>query len=166
MRVSLFASVLILVVSASVPAHACMTSAELVLGDVEYADVVVVGRITNYSVVAGDNGRPGSIFDYARFDVQIDEVLKGEAPSFVTVTWDNSTFAEPDTITPGQYLVALRSPKSSRIPPLRGPSATIMPTPDRHLPTVLQAPCSEAFIFATGSEEAAGVRTILGGGAQ
>ncbi len=61
-------------------------SAELVLADVRYADVVVVGQITNYTILSGDRDMPGSIFDYARFDIVVDEVLKGEAPRVVTVT--------------------------------------------------------------------------------
>ena len=67
--------------------------------------------------------------DYARFDVQVKEVLVGRAPNRLSVTWDNSTFGEPEQMAAGPYLIALRRPGSAS-PPLRGPSATIFPTPD------------------------------------
>jgi hypothetical protein len=138
-----------------------MTDAEIVLDDVKYADTVVVGRITKYEVVTPKGERPGLIFDYARFNVAIDEVLKGEAGRALTVTWDNSTFSEPDDLPPGQYLLALRNSDSTTIPPLRGPSATIFPRPEPGEPTLLQAPCAPPFMFKSGSNEAAAVRKIL-----
>lgn len=60
----------------------------------------------------------------------------------------------------GSYLIALRRPASA-IPPLRGPSATIMPSPDPNSLTLLQAPCSSAFLYEVGSEQARAVRRIL-----
>lgn len=98
--------------------------------------------------------------DYARFDVIVDQVLAGKAPRMVSVTWDNSTFGEPASMPPGLYLIALRVP-GSMAPPLRGPSATILPTPEPALPTLLQAPCSSAFIFPVASDEAIAVRGII-----
>jgi len=164
---------------ATVPARACETDAELNLNDVKLADVVVIGRVANYRIVldqdfrkkmlASPNLSPdirriyetGSIMsDYARFDVQVDEVLFGKAPEVLAATWDNSTFSEPEQMGPGPFLIAMRDP-SSKMPPLRAPSATILPDPERGTLTVLQAPCSSPFIFEPDGEEAKAIRQKL-----
>jgi len=151
------------------------------LEDVNYADVVVIGRILNYRIVRDETFRrrmlasprlstemrriyedPRRLLlpDYARFEIQVERVLVGRAPARLSATWDNSTFGEPERMPAGSYLVALRR-ASSAIPPLRGPSATIMPSPDANSLTLLQAPCSSAFIYEAGSEQARTVRGIL-----
>ena len=100
--------------------------------------------------------------DYARFDVVVDEVLVGKAPKTFSVTWDNSTFGEPETLPSGPYVIALRDPAAA-MPPIRGPSATIVANPDPGTLTLLQAPCSSPFMFESTSEEAAAVRKLLPG---
>jgi hypothetical protein len=155
-------------------------NATINLDDVKYADVVVVGQIMNYKIVRDHEfrrrmlsnpnlspnmrelyeGPGGLISDYARFDVQIDEVLVGKAPTTLSVTWDNSTFEEPEKMATGPFLIALRDPKSPT-PPLRGPSAYVGPNPDPTALTVLQAPCSSPFIFESTSDETRTVRSIL-----
>jgi hypothetical protein len=99
--------------------------------------------------------------DYAAFEVQVDKVLLGKAPHRLSVTWDNSTFGEPKSMGAGPYLFALRRP-SSPTPPLRGPSATILPNREPGSLTVLQAPCSSPFIFEGASRQAREIRQILG----
>ena len=181
LNAALFLSVL-----ASEPAQACRMRAQLVLDDVKFADVVLVGRISNYSIVRDNaqrqrmlslpNLRPDMrklyqdpkqtlIWDYARFDVQVDEVLFGKAPRRLSVTWDNSTFEEPSELSSGPFLIALRDP-TSRIPPLRGPSATIQPPRKPGRLTVLQAPCAGPFIFEPTSDNARAIRQILKEGSQ
>lgn len=170
-----------LAVLANEPAHACRMSAKLVLNDVKFADVVLVGRISNYTIVRDNAQRQrmlslanlppdmrklyqdpkqSLIWDYARFDVQVDEVLFGKAPRRLSVTWDNSTFGEPSELPSGPFLVALRDP-TARIPPLRGPSATIQPSREPGRLTVLQAPCASPFIFESTSDNARAIRQIL-----
>ena len=160
------AALLVALASAADRAHACMAQAPLELADIKYADVVVVGRISNYTIVRDpyvspqrrDSSKGASFLgDYAKFDVLIDEVLVGKAAQSVTVTWDNSTFGEPESMPSGPFLIALRDPRSRGLP-LRGPSATILPNPEPSSLTVLQAPCSDPFIFASSSDRA---RTIL-----
>jgi len=150
------------------------------LADIKYADVVVVGEISNYGVILDQEMRErhqkmiagtkstalpakpsGFITDYARFDISVEKVLKGEAPDLITVTWDNSTFIEPETMPPGPYLIALRRTDSAQ-PPLRGPSATMWPSREPGLLTVLQAPCAPAFILKEASDDARSVRELLG----
>ena len=162
-------------------ASACPWLERLELNDVSYADVVVVGRVTNYTLVLDPEARQrrqklltkttgklheilknqsSFMSDYARFDLVVEEVLHGTAPATLTVTWDNSSFGEPKTIAPGPYLIALRKADSPR-PPMRGGAATILPTPDPASMTVLQAPCSGPFLFESPSDHADRVRQIL-----
>jgi hypothetical protein len=141
-------------------AQACSVYADITYQDIFQADLVVAGHVSNYQIVRPKNAKGRVIAEYARFDVRIGEVLKAssvDAPSpgaSVTVTWDNSTFAEPDNLNspPASrgYLIALRDP-SSPLPPLRGPSAFIAPTPEPEHLTVFQAPCAQAFIFSMDS---------------
>lgn len=144
----------------SKPAFACMADEPIVLADVNFADVVVVGRVSNYEIVRDDPSER-LIWDYARFTIEIDEVLVGSVPDRISVTWDNSTFEEPEELPEGPLLIALRLP-SSATPPLRGPSATIFANREPRLLAVLQAPCSAPFIFDSTSDEARGIRQILG----
>ena len=162
------------------PAHACRIYARLDINDVKHADVVVVGRVSSYQIVRDVEfrrkmlanpklprdrrefyeGTSSVLGDYARFDVQVDRVLAGAAPTSLSVTWDNSTSGEPETMRAGPFLSALRK-SHSKMPPLRGPSATILPSREPASLTVLQAPCSSPFIFESTSEEARAIRLLL-----
>lgn len=180
MRAPWFIAALSLACLASESAVACRIWASTVLEDVRHADVVVVGRISDYRIIRDEAFRrrmlsnprltpemrriyqgAGSLLpDYARFDILVDEVLVGQAPRRLSVTWDNSTFGEPEQMARGPFLIALRRPSSPQ-PPLRGPSGTIRPSPVRNLFTVLQAPCAGAFIFESASDDASAVRRII-----
>lgn len=164
------AAVLAIVSTVPGPAAACAIAAVLDLRDLLLADVIVTGVIRDYQVVPdleaeqryraarrgvieslGDDISPdlratlesdGFLSDYARFRILVDQVLVGTVPPDITVTWDNSTFREPESLDESQrYLIALRRPGSD-LPPPRGPSATILPTPEPNRLTVLQAPCA------------------------
>jgi len=146
-RGSLFCCIIAAAVAAfSNVAHACRAFVSPNFDDVNYADVVVIGRIDNYRIIrdeafrkrmlatrdlsaqmrkAYEDPKQSFLSDYARFDIQVDQVLVGKAARKLSVTWDNSTFGEPEQIAPGHYLIALRRPNSAN-PPLRGPSATIL----------------------------------------
>lgn len=154
----------------SLPASACRAHAALELSDIQYASVVVVGRIQNYKIVQATDERSKFwrakskskkiLSDYARFEVAVDEVLSGHPPQVIPVTWDNSTFGEPEAMKAVPYLIGLREP-GSKAPPLRGPSATTLPTPEPESLTVLQAPCAQAFILEATSAGAQAVRDLL-----
>ena len=173
------AALCFIIMVASEPAQACMIDAELDLNDIKYANVVVIGSIANYKVVLDPKARQshremttetpelrdlpqpsGFLSDFARFDIKVEEVLVGKVPQIITVTWDNSTFGEPEDMPPGRYLIALRG-AASDLPPLRGPSATILANPEPQFLTVLQAPCSSAFILPMESDDASKARKIL-----
>jgi hypothetical protein len=174
-------SVAIAMTVSTTPSWACMVFVSPKLEDVNYADVVVLGRISNYRIVRDEafrkhmltsrhltadmrrmysDPKQGLMTDYARFDIQVEKVLKGQAGTNVSVTWDNSTFGEPGKMKTGRYLVALRRSNSAS-PPLRGPSATIAPNPNPTLLTVLQAPCSSPFLYEIGTAEAQSVIAIV-----
>jgi hypothetical protein len=170
---------------AAKPATACLAASGLKLDDIKYASVVVVGRIVDYEIVLDQKVRKERkemldqstdksseywrlmseqkdfLSDYARFKVVVDKVLVGKPPKIISVTWDNSTFGEPEKMKEGLYLIGLREPGSKR-PPLRGPSATILPSPDPKSLTVLQAPCAPPFMLESTSAEAKTIREMLG----
>ena len=171
MRNSLCAMLVSLTIMlAAKPAGACMMMAKLKLDDINYASVVVVGRIVNYEIIRPTDkvseywrktyGQKNVLSDYARFNVLVDEVLVGQPPTVISVTWNNSTFGEPKTMKEGPYLIGLREP-GSKTPPLRGPSATILPSQEPKSLTVLQAPCAPAFILDASSAEAKAIRDML-----
>lgn len=177
--------ILVIILSAN-PASACRLAASLNLDDIKYASVVVVGRVLDYEIVLDQAVRKERkemldrsadkstkfwrlmseqkdfLSDYARFRVLVDEVLVGQPASVISITWDNSTFGEPEKMKEGPYLIGLREP-GSKSPPLRGPSATILPSPESKSLVVLQAPCAPAFILEATSAEARKIREMLGG---
>ena len=163
-------------------AQACIAIAPRELADVVYADVVVVGTIADYEIVRDmefreqmlqspgltDDQRKiyadpeqGLMSDYARFDIEVSEWLKGEGSDRIAATWDNSTFGEPDMLN-GVYLLALRDP-ASPVPPLRGPSANIGPAVEPDRLTLLQAPCAPPFLFPIEEAPLEETRAILRG---
>jgi hypothetical protein len=158
------------VVIASLPAQACPFSQNIDLNTIKHASVVVVGRVSNYEIVLDQaarqrrnefvanypnlspearklmSERKSFGGDYARFQVLVDRVLLGQAPRSITVTWNNSTFAEPKRMRPGPFLIALWKDRS---PPQPKPL------------TVLQMPCAPPFIFKHESANARAVREML-----
>jgi hypothetical protein len=105
-------------------------------------------------------GQQGLISDYARFVIKVDEVLSGKAPRRLIVTWDNSTYPEPQTMPVGSFVFALSRPPADR-PSLRGPSPKGSSHRRPKLMTILQAPCTEAFIIGSGNDDARVVRGLL-----
>ncbi|MEP6020590.1 MAG: hypothetical protein ABJ251_19110 [Paracoccaceae bacterium] len=162
-------------------AQACFMAAALNINDVSYADVVVVGSIENYEIIRDMAFRErmlsnpnlseelrelysdpdqSLIGDYARFEVLVSESLVGDVPQRFFATWDNSTFGEPASLANEQRLMAFRQAESP-IPPLTGPSATILPNPEPQSLAILQAPCAPPFIFMNSSDVAQSIREIL-----
>lgn len=144
---------------------ACVMAAQMELSDVFMADAVVMGRVVNYQIV--DVGERGPLLNYAQFDVQVQRVFAGDVferlddDGLLQITWDNSTFGEPETFDRHkQFLFALRDP-TSPLPPVRTGSAFISPAPVSELFTVLQAPCAGAFIFDANSPASAAIQQVL-----
>jgi hypothetical protein len=115
-----------------------------------YADVVVIGRVANYRMANG----------YARFDIVVDRSLKGIPPAKIPATWDNSTFAYPDTMPSTRFLIALRSSAPVRAMP-NGQTASVIQNPLPGVMTVLQEVCAQPFLLPGNSKDAADVRAAL-----
>lgn len=180
-RLAVFALCAIQILCASAPTHACRLRKPIDFSDVKRASVVVVGRISNYKIIVRDDefrrrmladqkrppdmrefssGEYELISDHAKFDVAVDEVLLGNPPATISVTWVNSTFSLPSEMDAGPFLIALRDPDSP--PPNRLWSGTISPNKASVIMSVLQAPCSRPFLFGSTSPEVVTVRDILG----
>ena len=173
----IFASVLI-----CESTSACAVRAKFDINDIELADVVVTGSIKNYRVVKDLEARKrrdrmleqllekhpnsswqqligpdsGHLNDYARFDIEVDEVLLGSVePGLVPAVWDNSTFGQHKDYPSGPFLIALRA-----MPTLTGEIAEFL-RPESNSWLVLQRPCSSPFILGSTGSSLAKVRRIL-----
>lgn len=159
-------------------ADACVVEASINLNDVRNADVVVVGRIANYQLVKpsseekhGNLAAPsrsvktqdlldslsGSGTNYARFDILVDEVLRGPKAKTLKAVLSELTFSLPAHMPSGFFVIALHN----SAPPLDGSGATALSTVDPAYFSVLQQSCAGAFIFETNSGVTAHVRQIL-----
>lgn len=131
------------------------------LTEVQYADVVVIGRVVGYQPVV--EREKGFWNKYARFSIDVDEVLIGNPPKSISVTWDNSTFAMPKQMKPGPLVIALRNPRSD-LPPSGRATTEAPANPETQPMTVLQSPCAPPFIFDASSKEAQDVRRLVKAG--
>jgi hypothetical protein len=75
--------------------------------------------------------------DYARFDVQVDELLRGTAARTLSVRWDNSTFSKPNSMASGPFVIALRY-ATSPLPRPHGSRTANLPIPEPALPIVFK----------------------------
>jgi hypothetical protein len=162
-----------------------MVTLDPILEDVKFADLVVVGRIKNYHVVwdakvseereavldglpegstaeMGENLESQTPFvrSYARFDILVDEVLRGTASDTVSATWYSWKFEEPSFLEGEPFLIALIA-RGSMQAPLYGQITTVMPPPDDVSMIVLQALCNDAFVIPEASAEVQDIRAIL-----
>jgi hypothetical protein len=174
------ASILGLAVLAAEPVFACRFHSAAVLEDVQYADLVLVGRIRSYHIVRDEALRERMLAapdllpnlrslyedprhllmtDYARVEIDVEEELLGNAPRPLIITWYGFGSGDRERLGAGPFLIALRRP-SSPMPPLRGPSARFFPNAEPDLYTILEAPCSGAFVFEDGGEDANIVRRL------
>jgi len=130
--------------------------------DILLADVVVSGTVHRYEIV--DVGAKGPLPNYARIELRVADVYKGEVGGrMLAITWDNSTFGEPEDFPRDKvFIFALRSSETPMLP-LRGPSATVLPTPESDLMTILQAPCAGAFIFEQNGPVGRAIEMIFDG---
>ena len=139
-------------------AHACVIRAAFRIEDVVLADAVFVGELVNYQLF-----KPRPDFDLSEYAVLtfiVQERLRGKSKDKrLRVHWRNSTYGMPSSLRIGVYLVAVTT--TGRQPPLRFGSATIFPSSRPDLPSVLQAPCADAFLLEPTSERLEEVRSLL-----
>lgn len=137
---------------ASEPALACRFHREPNLNEVKQADVVVIGKITEYQVI-----RHEGVASYSRFIVQVDQEIVGKVSDRFPVTWQNSTFGQPEKMAEGPYLIALNAGSTDNY-------ITGSPHREPNVMSVLQEPCSRALMFEVSSHEARITQDILAAG--
>ena len=158
-RTIIMGLVALLLTGVSSAVHACPMWRPIDLNLVSEAELVVVGRITDYTSILGPTPAKPAI-PHARFKVLIDEVILGQtAKKAIPVVWINSTFGEPQTLLPGPWLIALHD--LNTFPRDRSIGEYVKPALEPGTMTILQAPCSSAFLFENASNEAAAVRNLL-----
>ena len=169
-------SIVVAIMLASGSAQACRVSGPTNFSNVQAADAVVVGKIINYKIVLDLKTRNERTYqlshspnmspeyrrflskqknfdgDYARFDVVVEKVLKGNVGRKIRVTWNASPFAEPDHMTTASVVVAL----TKNTPTNRARSEA---KSDEMI--VFQPNCDAAFIFPKGSREAESIFNVL-----
>ena len=179
MQRRLFIAFFALALMASEPAVACQRLSPMDLRDVHSADTVVIGQIVDYRIVHDDTLRqqllskpdlPSSVrqnyersqllvFDYARFDIEVDEVLHGSAADRIAVTSPSSMFGKTGSPPSGLFLLALRNPTATTPP--EDHDIGDGPNPDPTSYSVYSALCSDSFVFESQSPDAITVRRIL-----
>lgn len=130
-----------LATTAASPALACKSERGFDPAYVTHAESVVVGRVSAYQIV-----EPGGR-SYARFRMVVEEVIFGNPPRVLAVTWDDTNGGEYDTLQPGSYLIALRDgrPQNARLGRW----------------TILQQACAPPFIWTSDSIMADRVRNAV-----
>ena len=157
------------VTAAPVPALACAVYSPLKPEAVRGADVVVVGRLSNFRREASARSRrafeenrhqprpawlppgrdQGPARDLTSFDVAVEQVAKGRAPARIHVAWHMSNISPPERIRSGRYLIGLSHP-----PPERRLNADFI---------VLGHVCSGAYIYPAGGRKAVAALRVLAG---
>lgn len=156
-------------------AAACIISDGFRPETVAGSDLVVVGRISNYRLIADKpmreakrkdfyrSGRwedladsfaaPGKLpADYARFDIEVDEVLAGKTAKRLTVIWYGAASGQARTRPSGPLLIALQRPVSV---------FPASPPPEPQRLQVVHPFCGQAYLFPAASGEAGSIRQFL-----
>ncbi len=143
-------------------ALACPAPRPLHPSDFTTAEVIVVGRVTNYEAVidpvATERIRPafeGSVAEhyqwisYGKLDVEVEEVLKGEVPARPAIYWLPGTIGPANTLAPGRYILGLGTVDTLPTHYDNRPLPLALP-PDAL--TVKEKACAGAFITPYSSE--------------
>lgn len=178
-------SAMIFVISSS--AFACFAPAPMELRDIINADLIIEGTVTRYEFVVTEETRRNkerllaryksqneeerweelknkALVSYALLTIRVERVLTGNAPGEITITWKNSTFELPETLDASLQIFAIRDPRKGHPSlPLRAPSGLILPAPEPDKLTLLQAPCSDAFMFDAGGDTGRAIAEAFNG---
>ena len=137
------------------------------------AVIIVTGRISDYRIISDRQWRQRMLAnpnlsdedrqryldpkarllpDYARFQLTVDRRLKGQIAERVWVSWNSSTYAEPEQLGPGPFLFALTAPRGTVGPDDIILGGEVAERPEDYAP--IQAPCASAVILPLDSEAA------------
>jgi hypothetical protein len=127
---------------------ACALLAPFDMGQISEADIVVVGRVVDYSQVEG-------VWNAALVTVSIEESLKGSASGEVTFVW-NGGLAQGPNPSRAKGRVVIGAMKSGRI-------AIGDVTPDERpdLPSIVQPYCGEVWMQPATARSVAAARESL-----
>ena len=137
MRHSIAAAFVLVAALATAPARACAVHEPLNLRAALGADLVAIGRIGHYRM------EPGG---HERFDVAVEEVLRGRAGRSVTVGYSGQMLGPPRSLPRGPVLIALRREGGAY--------------------AILSHICSDPFLLPAGSAQAIETRRLLRRGAR
>jgi hypothetical protein len=142
-------------------ALACLMAGGVHFEYLEFADVVVVGKIQNYRKVATyqTNSKTNERYeiDHASFDIVIQETLRGNAGSRISVVWRNEGRLSPESLADGSKLIALIAPDS----PGPDPSEDVLPRVESDLMSVIEPICHRSFLVDVPSRDEQRVREIM-----
>jgi hypothetical protein len=134
---------------------ACALVSTLNLDDVQYADIVVLGQISNYRVHLEQFDGSSTPSRIGLFDVRVLQTLKGEVPDGMLVALDDRGQGLSPKLTEGVHLIAMRVAKSGSP---RAPSSAwgeLIPLSEAVSKfSVMNEPCEPAFILDARSTEA------------
>lgn len=146
----------ILALLTPLPASACITLSPFELGDIRGADAIVVGSVKRYEIVDYDDDY-GRLAQYALLTVDVKRSIKGEFSGPVLLIWPESNFGFSDNLLVADpALIAIDKEHDN----IDIPKGGIFPI-KRHLPRLLDSPCSSPFILPASPEMEKAVRAIL-----
>lgn len=134
LRPSIIAALALAAGFAATPALACARHEPLNIGSIRNADLVVIGRIV-------DRRAGGE----ARFEVAVDEVLRGRAGRRLTIGFDGRSSGLPRSLAGRRLLIALHNPGAG----------------SRGAFTVLHHMCSDPFVLDARSAQAGAAKRLL-----
>lgn len=179
----IFTALLILGLLPVDPAAACIVAKSRDMQDIVHADQVVIGRIVNYRIIRNETFRrrllgyenlseqdrkfytsPDTTLmsDFARFDIVPERIIKGPEKESFDVSWYNSTFGIPATLSDGRYLVALSDMKQTSSPDSESRNH-VADNSDAAPASVWQAPCASAFIISDDHPDFELAQSVLRG---
>lgn len=158
---AIFGGILLMV--SPLAAQACGLRYGLDLADVIYADVVVIGRASYYRIE--ELALPGTrdTHTFARFDIQVDRVLKGEAPAIIpTALGRDPAHSIPEKMTAELQLFALHNQALGSPRPPHSDLGTLRPLVELvEQFNIMDAPCAPPFILDALGAEASEVTGVL-----
>ncbi|GHC52038.1 hypothetical protein [Neogemmobacter tilapiae] len=148
-------------------AQACLVAGGVRFQYIQFADVVVIGKIENYrkimtvqTVVATTESlevERSVQNEYVSFDILIQETLRGDAVGRISVVWKNDRRLDPASLAKGSKLIALIAPDS----PGPDPSEDVLPRVESELMSVIEPLCALPLILTVPSEDEQHVREML-----
>lgn len=127
-----FAAACIIVASAHTPALGCAAPRPFDIREVETADIVAEGTVTQYRAIDALT---------AELQFNVTKYLYGSGPKEISAYWFILNYHVPDNLPKGPWLIAFRSSGSKW--------------------TVLHPGCGAEFMFEATSDRANSVRQIL-----